>query len=152
MRRRRKSQSSSDELLKSIYYDVKHPAGFASIKKLSKASGLQHSQVKQWLKGQATYTLHKQAKKKYRTRHYIAHDIDEQWQADLCDVAAISKHNSGHNFILTVIDILSHYAWTQPLKLKEGKRVAKVFQTIAREGRIPKRIQSDQGKEFEISM
>jgi transposase InsO family protein len=149
MRRRKKSQPSSTERLKSIYYDVKHPAGFASIKKLSKASDLPQSQVKRWLKGQATYTLHKQAKKKYRTRHYIVHDIDEQWQADLCDVASISKHNSGNNFILTVIDIFSRYAWAQPLKTKEGKGVAKAFQTIFREGRIPKRIQSDQGKEFE---
>lgn len=138
-----------NEILKSIYYDVKHPAGFSSVKKLSKASGFSDNQVKKWLKAQATYTLHKQARKKYPTRHYVVHDIDEQWQTDLCDVASISRRNSGHHFILTVIDIFSRYAWARPLKTKHGKEVVKAFRSIFREGRIPKRIQSDQGKEFE---
>ena len=80
-----------------------------------KASGFSHQQVKKWLKAQPTYTLHKQAMKTYPTRHYIVHDIDEQWQADLCDVKLIAKSNSGHNFILTVIDIFSRYAWARPL-------------------------------------
>jgi transposase InsO family protein len=140
---------SPNQILKSIYYDVKHPAGFASVKKLAKASNLPYSQVKKWLKSQATYTLHKQAKKKYPTRHYIVHDVDRQWQVDLCDVASIARQNSGHHFILTVIDIFSRYAWARALKTKHGKEVAKAFQSIFNEGRIPKRIQSDQGKEFE---
>lgn len=146
------SQSTNptmNETLKSIYYDVKHPAAYSSVQKLSDASGFSVSQVKQWLKAQPTYTLHKQARKTYPTRHYIVHDIDEQWQADLCDVASIAKYNAGHHFILTVIDIFSRYAWARPLKTKHGKEVAKAFRSIFREGRIPKRIQSDQGKEFE---
>ena len=137
------------EILKTIYYNAKHPAGFSSVKKLSKASGFSDNQVKKWLKAQATYTLHKQARKRYPTRHYVVHDIDEQWQTDLCDVASISRRNSGHHFILTVIDIFSRYAWARPLKTKHGKEVVKAFRSIFREGRIPKRIQSDQGKEFE---
>lgn len=151
-RRRRQSKKmrqSLNEKLKSIYYDHKHPAGFASVKKLAKASGFSYHQVKKWLKAQPTYTLHKQARKKYPTRHYIVHDIDEQWQTDLCDVASISRYNSGHHFILTVIDIFSRYAWARPLKTKHGKEVVSAFRSIFREGRIPKRIQSDQGKEFE---
>lgn len=140
---------SMNEILKTIYYDESHPAGFSSVKKLVEASNLSYSQVRKWLKSQPTYTLHKRAKKKYSTRHYTVHDVDEQWQADLCDVASIAKYNSGHNFILTVIDIFSRYAWARPLKTKRGMEVAKAFRSIFREGRIPKRIQSDQGKEFE---
>ena len=64
--------------LKAIDYDVTHPAGFSSVAKLAKASGYSYDKVKKWLKAQPTYTLHKQAKKKYPTRHYIVHDIDEQ--------------------------------------------------------------------------
>lgn len=142
-------RQSKNEILKSIYYDKKHSAGFSSVKKLSDASGFSYGEVKKWLKSQPTYTLHKQARKKYTTRSYIVHDIDEQWQSDLCDVKSIAKYNSGHNFILTVIDIFSRYAWARPLKTKHGKEVTKAFQSIFREGRIPKRIQTDQGKEFE---
>ena len=140
---------SMDERLKAIYYDVKHPAGFSSIRKLVEASGFTSKQVKNWLKAQRTYTLYKQARKHYPTRKYLVHDIDDQWQADLADVSAISAHNNGNRFILTVIDIFSRYAWARPLKSKHGIGVAKAFRSIFNEGRIPKRIQTDQGTEFE---
>ena len=138
-----------NEALKSIYYDPKHPASFSSIRKLSKASGFSERKVKEWLKAQPTYTLHKMARKNYPTRKYITHNVDEQWQADLADVARIADKNNGNNFILTVIDLFSRYAWARPLKTKGGKEVAAAFESIFNEGRIPKRIQTDQGKEFE---
>ena len=138
-----------NDALKRIYYDPKHPAGFSSVKKLAKASGYSPKKVEQWLKEQATYTLHKSARKHYPTRSYVVHDIDEQWQADLADVSLIASQNRGYRFILTVIDIFSRYAWARPLKTKRGKEVAAAFRDIFREGRIPKRIQTDQGKEFE---
>ena len=62
--------------LRDVYYDMKHPAGFASIKKLAKATGQSQKKVKDWMKAQSTYTLHKQARKRYPTRKYIVHDIE----------------------------------------------------------------------------
>ena len=138
-----------NERLKAIYYDPKHPAGFASVAKLTKESGVKTKKVKEWLTEQPTYTLHRMARKKYPTRKYIVHDIDEQWQADLADVSLIANQNKGYRFLLTVIDIFSRYAWARPLKTKTGKEVAAAFKDIFEEGRIPKRVQSDQGKEFE---
>ena len=137
------------QVLKELYYNPKHSAGFASIAKLAKASGLSEAKVKTWLKAQPTYTLHKQARKTYPTRAYIVHDIDEQWQADLADVSLIAKKNRGFHFILTVIDLFSRYAWARPLKTKHGAGVAAAFKSIFEEGRFPQRIQTDQGKEFE---
>ena len=138
-----------DNILTNIYYDTKHPAGFSSVPKLVKASGYSKKKVEAWLKKQPTYTLHRMAKKKYPTRKYTVHDIDQQWQADLADVALISEQNRGYHFILTVIDLFTRYAWARPLKNKSGKEVAAAFKDIFREGRIPQRIQTDQGKEFE---
>ncbi len=138
-----------NDILKNIYYDPTRVAGFSSIKKLSEASGIKTKKVKEWLKAQPTYTLHKAARKKYPTRQYIVHNIDEQWQADLADVTLIAGENDGYRFILTVIDIFSRYAWARPLKSKRGVEVAAAFRNIFNEGRIPKRIQTDQGKEFE---
>ena len=135
--------------LKKVYYDPKHPAGFASIQKLVKATGVSVKKVKSWLKEQPTYTLHRQARKRYPTRQYIVHDIDEQWQADLAEVGLIANTNQGYRYILTVIDIFSRYAWARPLKSKQGEVVATAFKDIFREGRIPHRVQTDQGKEFE---
>lgn len=98
---------------------------------------------------QATYTLHRQIRKRYPTRKYIVHNIDEQWQADLAEVGLIADKNKGFRYILTVIDIFSRYAWCRPLHNKKGSTVAEAFRDIFQEGRIPKRMQTDQGKEFE---
>ena len=138
-----------EETLKKLYYNPKSPAGFSSIAKLAKASGYSRAKVKKWLKAQPTYTLHRQARKRYPTRKYIVHDIDEQWQADLADLSSLAHENNGYRYILTVVDIFSRYAWARPLKSKRGEEVAAAFEDIFREGRIPKRIQTDQGKEFE---
>ena len=138
-----------DQKLKSIYYNPRNPAGFSSAPKLAKASGYSLTKVKKWLKAQPTYTLHRQARKRYPTRKYIVHDIDEQWQADLADVQLLASQNHGYRYILTVIDIFSRYAWARPLKTKRGDEVASAFKDIFNEGRIPQRIQTDQGREFE---
>ena len=137
------------ETLPTVYYNPKHPAGLASIQKLAKATGVSVKKVKTWLKKQPTYTLHRQARKRYPTRQYVVHDIDEQWQADLAEVQDIASKNQGYRYILTVIDIFSRYAWARPLKTKRGEDVAAAFDDIFRQGRIPKRIQTDQGREFE---
>ena len=64
-------------------------------------------------------------------------------------MALIARENDGYRFILTVIDIFSRFAWARPLRSKSGSEVAAAFKDIFQEGRIPKRIQTDQGKEFE---
>ena len=48
-----------EEILKTVYYNPKHPAGYASIQKLAKATGVSVKKVKTWLKEQPTYTLHR---------------------------------------------------------------------------------------------
>lgn len=134
--------------LKEVYYNPRHPASFGSIAKLSQATGVARKKVKEWLMGQATYTLHHQARKRYPTRQYIVHDLDDQWQADLAEVGLIADKNHGYRYILTVIDIFSRYAWCRPLRNKKAESVVGAFDDIFQEGRIPKRIQTDQGKEF----
>ena len=94
-----------EKKLKEVYYDLKHPAGYVSIRKLSKATGINEKKVKEWLIAQSMYTLYKQARKLCPTRHYIVNDIDEQWQAYLANVTHFAYKNQGYHFILAVIDI-----------------------------------------------
>ena len=137
------------ERLNAIYFDPKHPASLGSLDALAAAAGVSKKKVRQWSRGQATYTLHRQARKRYPTRAYVVSNVEDQWQADLADMQLLARHNRGYRYILTVIDIMSRYAWARPLKSKQGAEVAAAFQSIFREKRIPKRIQTDQGKEFE---
>ena len=66
---------------------------------------------------------------------------------DIVEMRPYSQFNQGHHYILTVIDVLSKYAWALPLKTKSGAEVTKAFAKIFRD-RYPKNLQTDQGKEF----
>ena len=60
-----------------------------------------------------------------------------------------SGFNRGHYYILTVIDVLSKYAWAVPLKSKGGSETADAIVEIIRaSGRCPKNLQTDMGKKF----
>ena len=150
-RQRTAVTEAEGQLLKRLYYDSRSSAGYASIDKLTEASNLPRSTVRKWLQSQPTYTLHAPARSQgYPTRRYIVHDIDEQWQADLADMSALAEYNKGYKFILTVIDIFTRYAWARALRSKRGGELAAAFADIfTTDGRIPRRVQTDQGKEFE---
>ena len=63
------------------------------------------------------------------------------------DVQALKKDNDGCRFLLTVIDLLSKYAWVVPLKDKTGKSLVDAFDAIfKKDGRVTERLQTDAGK------
>jgi hypothetical protein len=75
--------------------------------------------------------------------------LDLLRQADMVEMRPYARHNNGHNYILTVIDVLSKYAWAIPQKSKSGNETAASFSKIFREyKRCPKNLQTDNGKEF----
>ena len=138
-----------DQKLKEIYYNPSHPAGLSAAPVLAAAAKVPLKTTKNWLQKQATYTLHRRTRKRYPTRKYYVNAIDDQWQMDLADMNQLQSQNRGFRYILTVIDILSRYGFARPLKTKMGKEVAAAIEDIFRVSkRVPKRIQSDQGKEF----
>jgi hypothetical protein len=74
--------------------------------------------------------------------------IDDQWQADLCDMTLKAKYNDGYTFLLTCIDCFSKYAWAVPIKNKSGDELVRALMQIFSGNRIPKRLQTDKGTEF----
>jgi len=50
--------------------------------------------------------------------------------------------------MLTVIDTFSKFAWVVPLKSKTAKEVTAAMSYIFNQGRLPKNLQTDNGKEF----
>ena len=144
-----KLQQSREKRLKEIYYNPANPAGLGSVRALAAAAKVSLKKTREWLRKQATYTLHHRAFKRYKTRKYYVNNIDEQWQMDLADMAQTQKDNDGYRYILTTIDILSRFGWARPLKTKQGPEVAKAMEDIFQTSkRIPTRIQTDLGKEF----
>jgi transposase InsO family protein len=134
--------------MENIYFDPKHPASFGGVRKLQKALPKEKRRdAAQWLKGERTYTLHKQARKKFITRKTRTSHHLSQWQVDLNDM--ISHKDGPYRYILTVIDVFSRYAWARALKTKKGVEIVQAFTEIFKQAGSPHYIQSDQGKEFE---
>lgn len=137
-----------------IYYDPKSPAGYAGQQALykelrKKNKKIRIEDVRDWLRKQKTYTLHKPIRRKFRRRKTVAAGIDYQWQADLADMSNISKFNDNHRYLLCVIDVFSKYAWVVPIKDKTGKTLVEAFKRVLKDGkRKGKSLQSDKGKEF----
>ena len=61
---------------------------------------------------------------------------------------SLSKENSGYKYILTVIDVLSKYAWVEPLKTKSEENLVKAFEKNLKKGQKPEKLHSDYGTEF----
>ena len=92
--------------------------------------------------------LHKPIKRNFTQWRVIANNIDEIWTSDLIDMKPFKKFNKGFQYLLMVIDVFSKYGWIKPFKNKCGNSGAEAFETILKEGRKPKYLWTDKGKEF----
>ena len=97
-----------------------------------------------------SYTLHKPRRTRFPTTPTLVFDRDEQWQMDLVDMQKLSRWNKGNKYLLTVIDVLSKYAWPVPIKSKSTQEMIRGLTRIYQQAspRRPLRVQTDQGKEF----
>src|SRR5689334_18411961 len=94
-----------DEIIKKIYYDVKHPAAYGTatlLQQTIKNPEIDLKYVNNWLQTQIPATLHKERRQKFKRNPTIVNNIDEQWQTDLVDMTAFSRTNDGHRYIVTV--------------------------------------------------
>ncbi|XP_062823722.1 putative uncharacterized transposon-derived protein F54H12.3 [Anolis carolinensis] len=146
--------SESDEILKKIYFSPGKVGSLGGVWPLfqeakKQCKTVRKGDVTQWLSKQDSYTLHRPARIHFKRNKTIVSHVDSQWQADLVDMQRLSKFNRGYKYILTVIDILSKYAWGLPLKDKSGREVSEAFNTIfTQDGRKPEKLQTDRGREF----
>ena len=127
---------------------LKSPAGYAgeqALYKLAKKSSkkVKLQDVRDWLRKQQTYTLHKPIHKKFLRRKTVVTGIDTQRQADLADIS-----NDKHRYLLCSIDVFSKYAWVVPIKDKTGKNLVIDFKSMLKSGRCRKSLQTDKGTEF----
>lgn len=144
-----------DRQLSNLYYAAGDPASYGGISRLYERAKELHipvdrRRIRRFLMDQTTYQLHKPARHKFIRNQTLVARIDEQWQADLVEMRDVSNDNSGHNYILTCIDVLSRYAWAVPVRMKSAVYMLAAMQQLFKMAapRKPTRIQTDKGKEF----
>jgi len=144
------------EALKQIYHDPEDPGSLGGVDRLLqrarklKVSGVNRAMVKQFLRGEQAYSLHKPARRHYKRNPIYVAGIDAQWQADLADMQTLARQNNGMRYLLTVIDVFSKFAWVAPVKSKDASAISLAFKEVLEEAapRRPRRLQTDKGKEF----
>ena len=104
------------KFLEKIYYDPKDPGSYGGIEKLYRRAkqlspsksissssrtpkrsriSISKSVIKRFLQAQPSYTLHRPARHNFTRNRTRVSGIDEQWQADLADMQALSGVNHG---------------------------------------------------------
>ena len=92
----------------------------------------------------------KAPEKKYPTNKTMIKSIDDTCSSDLLDMVHYGpKNNRDYRYILVVIDNLSKFGWTIPLKIKYGQSITDAFsQIIETSKREPNLLETDDGKEY----
>ena len=92
-----------------------------------------------YLRGEPTFTLHRPQRQRFpRSKTVVGPSVDHTWQADLVEMQdpILVQNNRRTRYLLTVIDVLSKYAWVVGLKNKRGNEPTQ---------RRPVKLQTDQG-------
>ena len=105
--------------------------------------------MKNWLRKQQNYTLHKPIRRKFVRRKTVVAGIDYQWQGDLADVSNLAKYNDKYRYLFCLIEGFSKFAWVVPIKDKSGKTLVEAFKSVLKQERFPKSLQTDKGTEFQ---
>ena len=138
--------------MKNIYYDTKNPGSFGGAESLFREAqkadpNIKLKDVKKWLEGELTYTLHKPLRRRFKRNPVIAEFPKELMMVDLVDMREFSRENDGHNYILTAIDVFSKLAFAVALKNKSMNSVRNGMEIILKQY-SPLKLMTDNGTEF----
>ena len=134
------------------YFDFSNPGSFSGVSGFKKNNPeFKTKEIKEYLSGTETYTYHKKTISKFKRAKFRADFIDHIWQVDLIDFRNLKnkKYKQWMGYVYVCIDVLSRYAWVEPIETKttENCKIA-IEKIIKKSNRKPQMIYSDRGKEF----
>ena len=111
-------------ILKNIYHDPSSPGGFAGIQKLyieakKLDASITKKDVKDFLEGDRTYTLHRPRRIRFKRAKTIPSGLFTDIQMDLAQMDKFSRHNKGIKYILVAVDVLSKKLFALLVKSKQ---------------------------------
>lgn len=144
------------KLLKKIYETPSHEGSFSaphrlhSILKVKYRKKVSLNSIKEWLSGQRSYTYHKPVNYNFPSNPIVAGKIDQQWESDLMFLPDLAQFNDGFKIALVCVDVVSRFAWVEPMKTKHGAATADAMTEILKRSkpRTPEKLHTDAGTEF----
>ncbi|KAL3117645.1 hypothetical protein niasHT_004310 [Heterodera trifolii] len=143
-----------EQLLDQLYKDVNSSVSFTSVEPLLREAKKVNNQMSRkdvvdYLATQRTYTIHRQAKRRYKQLPTLASGLHTEWQADLSVFDKLSRENHGYKYLLVCIDTLSRQLFVEPAKSKKGADMVAAFERLFKRSKyIPWTLLTDQGLEF----
>ena len=142
-----------EQYLNNIYYSPSSSGSFYGVEKLYdtvKESDLNITkrEIEYWLSKQTIYTQNKPVIRKFKRQKVIAPFIDYQYDADVGYMDSFPDKNKGYKYFLLIIDLMSRFVWTVPLKSLKGKEILQSFKLIFENNRKPLKLRTDKGVEF----
>ena len=130
--------------------DPSKPGSLGGVRAFATAQGISPIEAQRQLEQTLSYTLHKPRRPRFPTLPTMVYGINEQFVMDLVDRPKLAKWNKGYKYLLTVIDVLSKYAWVEPLKRKSATELDAAWERLWKRlgTRHPEKVQTDSGGEF----
>ena len=144
----------TDDKINSIYTDISNPGGFSGVLPLLKAvkktyPEISKDDVKNFLQKNRTYSLFKPRKLKFPRSTIVPTGILDQVHCDLADFQALSRKNSGFNYLLVGVDIFTKMVYAAPVKSKTFKDMKESFEQLFKQmNHLPSSLFTDRGLEF----
>ena len=151
------NKSGKNETLLRLYGNHELQCGLSSIRKLYNEGkkyipNLTYKDVRNFLSGQNSYTLHKQGRRYFPRRKIIVARPKLIISVDLADMSLLKEHNVGVRYLLFILDSFSRYLIIKPLRNKNADSVLHAFKSVF-ENNIEgfasvKRVFCDKGREW----
>ena len=146
---------NKNEVLKSIYLDPSHPAGFSTVNRLYDSAkkisrDISRDDVISFLQSRDSYTRHGVSKKNYVKRPVLVKSPGHLLAGDLIDMTEdLRQSNNNIRYLLCLIDCYSRYATVFPLEDKRSKTIGDKLDIFFRENHYSYRLfWTDRGSEF----
>lgn len=105
--------------------------------------------IKKVLSAIDSFTLHKEARNKFKRNPTYVYYKRYQFQVDLVELGSLKEFNKPFNFLFNCIDIFTRFAWTVPLKTKQALEVLDAFKTVLHKAESKcQSLLSDRGSEI----
>ena len=118
---------------------------------MEKQTKMKHQVVDKFLKSKSAYTkFYLSRRHLYARLPVLANNINEIWCMDVVCMEKIALPNDGTKFLLVCVDVLSRFIRVQTMKANSAQQAKEALARMILDSlNPPKRVWTDQGKEFE---
>ena len=146
-------------LLRRTYFRPSHAGAFSSAFKLHKALNgrISLGKIKKFIQSQESYTVLRQAKRKFSRLKVVSPYINYMWDMDTASMSYYVKgenvkkffpeKNDGYKFFLVAIDVFSKVLRTVPFKTLTAREMKTALTEVLSETK-PDHVRTDRGSEF----